>query len=451
MAEIPAQVSPQRVSDRIQVAYEPRGGCRDLFHLRDPEVLLSGPAGTGKSMACLYKVLTALIKYPGARALIVRKTRTTLTSTVLVTFREKVARELIRAKQLRFYGGSQEEPAQYVFRNGSTIVLAGMDQATKVMSSEYDLIYVNEAVELTQHDWEALSTRLRHGRMPYQQLLADTNPAHPTHWLKQRCDRRTTRLVETRHRDNPAYFTPDGELTEQGRAYMARLDDLTGVEKLRLKDGKWVAAEGVIYGEFDASIHVVDGMPEGWESWTRWWSVDFGYTHAFVIQMWAEDGDGRLWLYRELFRVGRTAEQMATAALDLVAPEVDGQRVWLEPKPRDIITDHNPEYRTQFEKTLGRSTTKAQKEVIAGIQAVQKRLQENRLFLLRDALTNRDQELDEKALPCSTIEEISGYVWADSKTKEQPVKENDHGCDALRYLVAERDFGGRPGMRFMSI
>jgi phage terminase large subunit len=31
--------------------------------------------------------------------------------------------------------------------------------------------------------------------------------------------------------------------------------------------------------------------------------------------------------------------------------------------------------------------------------------------------------------------------------KEQPVKENDHGCDAMRYMVAERDLGGRPRIR----
>ena len=39
--------------------------------------------------------------------------------------------------------------------------------------------------------------------------------------------------------------------------------------------------------------------------------------------------------------------------------------------------------------------------------------------------------------------QIPGYVWADKKTKEQPVKEDDHGCDPMRYVVAERDFGIR--------
>ena len=32
------------------------------------------------------------------------------------------------------------------------------------------------------------------------------------------------------------------------------------------------------------------------------WSVDFGFTNPIVIQWWAEDPDGRLYLYRELYR-----------------------------------------------------------------------------------------------------------------------------------------------------
>jgi phage terminase large subunit len=61
----------------------------------------------------------------------------------------------------------------------------------------------------------------------------------------------------------------------------------------------------------------------------------------------------------------------------------------------------------------------------------------------------RDPELVEAHKPTCTAEELPGYVWADFKTKEQPVKEQDDGCDALRYMVAQRDLLGRPRVRFM--
>jgi phage terminase large subunit len=112
-----------------------------------------------------------------------------------------------------------------------------MDKSTKIMSSEYDMIYVQEATELTEEDWESLTTRLRNGIMPYQQLMADCNPSHPQHWLKLRCDRGATLLLESRHEDNPS-ITP---------AYIAKLDALTGVMKLRLRYGRWAAAEGMVY------------------------------------------------------------------------------------------------------------------------------------------------------------------------------------------------------------
>jgi phage terminase large subunit len=33
--------------------------------------------------------------------------------------------------------------------------------------------------------------------------------------------------------------------------------------------------------------------------------------------------------------------------------------------------------------------------------------------------------------------------------KEEPVKQDDHGMDALRYMVAQRDLGGRPNVRWL--
>lgn len=60
-----------------------------------------------------------------------------------------------------------------------------------------------------------------------------------------------------------------------------------------------------------------------------------------------------------------------------------------------------------------------------------------------------DQELRERNLPVCTADEFPSYVWADSKTKEEPVKEYDHGMDAKRYLVAHRDLGVRSRIRWI--
>jgi len=471
----------------LEHAYEPWGSARELLHCRDTEVLMSGPAGTGKSRACLEKVHLMCLLNPGMRALVLRKTHVSLTSTGLVTYEEKVAPEALAAGVVKFFGGSAKEPSAYKYRNGSKMVVGGMDNPTKIMSSEYDVIYVQEAIEISEDDWEKLLTRLRNGKLSFHQLMADTNPDAEQHWLNVRCRDGKTTMLNCRHEDNPRLFNRDGTKTMEGEAYIAILDGLTGVRYLRLRKGRWVAAEGVIYEGFDPGVHLVDWttkLPDGQpmfpdgkipDSWTRWWSVDFGFTNPMVIQHWAEDPDGRLYLYREFYRTKRLVEDHALDVLLAVTRVVDekrlpkrtvlkaedvlddvraGVREWTEPKPRSIICDHDAEDRATLERKLGMPTLAADKRVKVGIQAVQSRFKvlgdgRPRMYLFRDAVVERDPDLEKRKLPCSTAEELPGYVWSDKVAKEEPVKENDHGCDGKRYIVAQRDLGSRPGIRVM--
>jgi hypothetical protein len=452
--------------------YHPRGAAAAVFASRAPEVLLSGPAGTGKSRGCLEKLHMMALLNPGMRGLIVRKTLASLGSTALVTWREHVVKEALEQGIVRFYGGSPQESPQYKYSNGSVIVVGGMDKATRIMSSEYDVVYVQEATELTTTDWENITTRLRNGVISFQQLIADCNPDIPTHWLKQRADRGSTLMIHCRHEDNPILVNDDGTLTARGTDYLGKLDALTGVRYQRLRRGLWVAAEGLIYEDWNPAVHLIDPLTIP-DSWTRWWCVDFGFTNPFVLQCWAEDPDGRLYLYREIYKTKTLVEDHARHILRLVQRCVtccnskasshdchtcDRCRLeWTEPRPRAIICDHDAEDRATLERHLGMGTSAAKKTVKDGIQAVQSRLRpagdgRPRFFICRDALVERDPDLDDAKKPCSTAEEIVGYVWdaqPGKPPKETPVKENDHGMDAGRYIVAERDLGGRPRVRWM--
>jgi phage terminase large subunit len=450
----PARGDRAMTTGTLEHVYTPRGACHALFADRRPEVLLSGPAGTGKSRACLEKLHLLALLNPGMRGLIVRKTLASLASTALVTWREHVAAEALATRDVTYYGGSSEEPPQYRYSNGSRIMIGGMDKATRVMSSEYDVIYVQEAIELTEGDWEALTTRLRNGRLTFQQLVADTNPDTPTHWLKARADRGATVMLESRHDDNPLLYDDTGELTDVGAAYIARLDALTGPRRDRLRRGLWTSAEGQIYEGWDPAVHMVDRrFPP--KDWTRWWVVDFGFTNPFVLQRWAIDHDGRAWMYAERYLTRTLVEDHARAVLAEVAP--DGE--WREPKPRAVICDHDAEDRATLERHLGIGTIAATKTVKPGLEAVMARMRpagdgKPRLFISRDARRHpADPELADSKKPTCTAEEIPGYIWAPAidgrPVKEDPVKVDDHGCDAMRYLVAELDLAARPRIRML--
>lgn len=441
--------------------YRPVGSALELFNCRADEVVLSGAAGTGKSRACLEKVHGMMLANPGAKALAVRKTAVSLTSTGLETFRKIVAKEAIDSGELTWYGGSRQEAASYRYGNGSVMVVGGLDKATRIMSSEYDVIFVQEATELVLDDWESLTTRLRNGFISFQQLMADCNPGAPQHWLNQRCTSGKTIQINCRHEDNPKlYDTETSVWTTEGLAYLAKLEALTGVRYLRLRRGIWAAAEGLVYENFDPAIHFHNpiGMPPA--HWTRYLVVDFGYRNPFCCQWWAQDRDGRLYMYREIYMTGRLVEDHAKQILEVVK-RGDGHRsdVW---PPRQVICDHDAEDRATLERHLSLSTDAATKNVSEGIQAFESRLKvrgdgKPGLYLCRDAVVERDPVLVEAKKPTCTAEEILEYIWDPSTAgaaagtpKETPLKQNDHGMDCGRYLVAEVDLVGRPRVRFFS-
>jgi PBSX family phage terminase large subunit len=437
------------VTRRIEL----RGAQRKLISCRDGEVVVSGPAGTGKSVGGLTKQHLAAMKYPGSAHLLLRKTAASLGASTLEVYRKHVAVASLATGEVEYYGGSTSEPPQYRYvRNGSKIVIGGMDKPSKIMSSAYDTAVMDEGTEFFVQDFEAVISRMRAGNMPYSQIIMMCNPDSEYHWIYQRAAAGGMTFLESRHEDNPAYFDALGQVTPAGAAYLAKLDRLTGVRYQRLRKGLWVAAEGLIYDEWDPVLHLVDALPEGAESWVRWWSIDFGYTNPTVIQFWAEDPDGRLWLYREIVHTGRLVEDHVRQIKALVCP--DGE--WTEPRPRGIICDHDAEDRATFERHMGIRTLAAIKTVRPGIQAFQARLRKAgdgkpRVFVVRGCVVERDPAMVDAAKPIGLAEEITSYVWAkgpDGKpAKEEPEKMNDHSMDSARYIGAQADLGGRPGMR----
>jgi hypothetical protein len=411
---------------------ELRGGALALWKYRGQECLLSGPSETGKTTAALHRLDALLWKYRGSQAVMVRKVRDTIFPTVLQTYTKKI---LSADSPVRPYGG--ERPAWFDYPNGSRLWLAGIDDPGKALSSERDFVYVNQAEELTEDDWQVLTTRAtgRAANAPYGQVFGDCNPGPPHHWILRRAAEKQLRLFESRHEDNPTLH--DGRnWTDRGRRTLAVLDGLTGVRKQRLRYGRWVAAEGQVYEGWDPAIHVIEPFKVP-ASWPRYWAIDFGFTNPTTVQWWTTDPDGRLYLYREIYRTGRLVEDHARHAVALSAHE---------PQPTAVIADHDGEGRATFERYARVTVRPAIKgNVVEGIQRVAARLRpagdgRPRLFVMRGSLVERDPVLDAARKPTCLVEEMGAYVWKTTTTKgrpkdEEPVKENDHGEDAARYMV----------------
>jgi phage terminase large subunit len=411
--------------------YELRGNIALLPELQDEdEVLLVGAAGTGKTLGILNYLHQIALTYSGARILIVRKVRADIAGSVLVTFE----RDILGDDNPICATVQRENRKVYRYPNGSEIAVGGMDRPGRILSAEYDIIYAAEAIQLTLEDWETLVMRNRSTAVPFQQVIADTNPDRPDHWLKQRADDGLVKLLNTYHEDNPKYWDIDkGEWTADGVNYvLGKLARLTGVRKLRYKDGKWVIAEGAIYDDWREDVHLIDSFEIPLQ-WRRFRVVDFGYNNPFVCQWWAIDPDGRMYLYRELYQTQQLVSDHATRIKALTGSE----------KIETTICDHDAEGMATL-RANGIPTKPAKKAVSTGIEAVSLRLRvqddgKPTAYIFRDALVEPDRELEEAKLPLCTKDELPGYVWADKNKKEEPVKEHDHGCDAFRYAVMYLD------------
>lgn len=438
-----------QVDDNSRLGLRFYGGAAEFWRYKGPEAILEGPYETGKTIAALTKLHALLCKYPKARALMLRKTYQSLVQSAVVTYEKKVLPfppEDSRSG-VKKYGG--ERPEFYDYPNGSRLVVGGLDNASKVLSAEYDFIYVNQAEEVSQNDWETLTGRAtgRAGNAPYTQVFGDCNPDVPTHWILHRQRLRRFRQL---HEHNPMLFDQrTGEITEQGKRSLATLDALTGIRYKRGRLGLWVAAEGQVYEDFDPAVHVIDPFPIP-ADWRRIISVDYGYVNPFVAQWWAIDHDGRMYLYREIYMTRRIVQDHTAQMLALSGSE----------RIEAVVADHDAEDRATMLRH-GIKTIPAKKEIKPGIEAVQARLRKAgdgkpRLFLFRDALVEADRALYREypgdLFPVCTEQEFPAYVWAktaDGKPgKEVPVDLDNHGMDAARYAVRYVDAPRRKASSF---
>lgn len=329
----------------------------------EPEILIRGPRGTGKTiMTCDFNYRLGYI-FPGMKQVWLRKDRTDMTDTVLSAFEDEV---LGLGHPLRIGGASREGRKGYDFGNGTHVLLKGMKgpDATKSMSA--DLIWLNECNELTEAEWEEIdaANRERVGvtTFPYQCKLGDFNPMPPSHWTNTRCaelprhlypripigdeanmaeyftprmyaeiaEFNLSPLDRTRHKaklivstiaDNPGYWSIDPwGWKPAGLKYC--LDKLAGMganRRARYLEGRPVAVEGVVFPEFSRETHVLDvgagaEFPNGWpRDWPVWVLYDPGYAHPCAVVYWGVAPNGDHYIVDEIHGSGWDIDKLGPA------------------------------------------------------------------------------------------------------------------------------------------
>lgn len=460
-----------------------------------PELLFSSAYGKGKSRVLCEKAHWLASTYPRSNLVLARKLRAHMGNTTLRTLLDEVISPLQRDTCWKI---SSDGGSVLLYPNGSRITAIGLDNPGRARSGAFSGAFIDQAEELDEEEWNAISGRLRLPVGPYRQLAAVCNPDDPSHFLFKRFrpDLGTRRICSEADEK-----LPDGSVVPKGtlRAecilsgptdnydnlpydYMLRLGRLSGKYKERYVEGRWVAYEGMIYDCFDPWAHVIE-KPADWErwggypppSWPRYRGIDFGYVNPFVCLWLTRSPEGTFYVYRELYYSQRTVRQHADQIKRAELAELQGLqeacgRLSL-PIPRRLainltVADHDREDMATLEE-CGIVADAAIKEREPGIQTVYELLQPSegmgpgilsggeitqgpvdlraRLYIVKDCQVEIDPVLENNHLPTKLADEMPAYRRRpDIKTTsigrqrnpiEEPQDRNDHACDALRYVL----------------
>lgn len=284
--------------------YEPTPKQVEFHAATEFDVLFGGAAGGGKTKSLVADDLRDAIRYPGIRIGAFRRTYGELKESLLA---ELAGFGYAGALGARWNGTEYE----LRFPNGSLIMYRyaeSVADATRRQGGQYQKLTFDER-NLTSPDViRFLESRLRSGRkdIPVIGIRSGTNPGGVGHGASR--DRyidatnygenvvtdirgRTVRFIPSKLSDNP-HVNPE---------YAMDLMALPETMRAAFLDGNWDAFAGAMFPELSRDRHVIDPveLPHGWR---RYNGVDWGFTAPWAVLWAAVDEDGRVWVYREIYR-----------------------------------------------------------------------------------------------------------------------------------------------------
>lgn len=165
--------------------------------------------------------------------------------------------------------------------------------------------------------------------------------------------------------------------------------------------------EGLVYKEFDKRNHVYEG--EAPKPTEKLLFIDFGYIHPAVV-LTCIVADGKYWIENEWYATEQTDIKIADYAAAI--PGVN--KVYPDPANKGGVQE------LRNRKLNVVDVLKGPGSIESGIQKVREMFLQRRLFI-NERCTN-------------LIWEMENYIYDPNRPdKETPLKDNDHGPDALRY------------------
>lgn len=245
--------------------------CKHCGNDNIPQMILAGgAAGGGKSFLGCSWVGMMCIQFAGIRAVIARKTLTSLTDSTWKTLLE-VLDGWGLIKDINYK--TNDKTGTLTLWNGSTILKKELEwrpsdaKYERLGSSEYTIAFIDEVSEVAQKGVEVLMSRLRYKvteTMFVPKMLMSTNPSD--NWVRDRfVQDKEGNAIELRRNEAYVRFSVyDNPKEDFVKTYVANLVNISDPETLqRLLFGNWdylPSPDNTVYNQFDGDTHLVTNL-----------------------------------------------------------------------------------------------------------------------------------------------------------------------------------------------
>lgn len=301
---------------KMKIAVKANPCFKEVNRSRKRYIAMKGSAGSGKSVDTAQNYILRLMSDKGRNLLCVRKSD--------ITNRDSTYAELSGAifrmfgDEYKRYWDIKSSPLSIECKiNGNMIIFRGVNdekQREKLKSITFKRgkltdVWIEEATEITQSDFEIIDDRLR-GELPdgqFYQIRLTFNPVSKNHWIKKVFFDIPDPNVLTHH----STYLNNRFIDEAYRQRMERrkIVDPDGYRIYGL--GDWGETGGLIFQNWrveniSQNIEDYDGVSLG---------QDFGFNHANAILLLGIKDDD-IYVLKELYVFGKDTNEIISVAAD---------------------------------------------------------------------------------------------------------------------------------------
>ena len=298
----------------MEIRVQANRSFRDADISKCRYIVMKGSAGSGKSVDTAQHYILRLMKDPGRNLLCVRKSDVTNRDSTFAELQGAIFRMFGEKWKLYWYINSSNMLLE-CRANHNQIIFRGVNddkQREKLKSITFKRgkltdVWIEEATELMQSDFEIIDDRLR-GELPpgqFYQIRLTFNPVSASHWIK----------AQFFDRKDPDVFTHSSTYKSNrfiDEGYYRRMERRKEVdpEGYRIYGlGEWGETGGLILHNY--VVEDFNISPEQFDYMVN--AQDFGFNHADCL---LEVGfkDNEIYICREIYEYEKDTDEMIAIA-----------------------------------------------------------------------------------------------------------------------------------------